>query len=68
MTRDSNNNIIPVPDIKLGALENRFNSSKTKEEAKQLLDAVKNSNLKTLSPVFVDMLEDIYNQKFSQDN
>lgn len=66
--KDSNNNIIPAPDIKLGALEDRFNSSKTKEEAKQILDAVKNSNLPILSPVFVDMLEDMYNQKFSQDN
>jgi len=67
--KDSNNNVIStMSDIKLGALEKQFNSYKTKEEAKQLLDAVKNSNVQSLSPVFVDMLEDIYNQKFSQDN
>ena len=67
--KDSNNNVImTMSEIKLGALEKQFNSYKTKEEAKQLLDAIKNSNVQSLSPVFVDMLEDIYNQKFSQDN
>lgn len=67
--KDSNNNVIlTMSEIKLGALEKQFNSYKTKEEAKQLLDAVKNSNVQSLSPVFVDMLEDMYNQKFSQDN